>query len=138
MRPASLGLAASSVNRTCPAARAPRDRVQPVLEFGDHAEVAAAAAQRPEQVRVLLGAGPQHLTCGSDDPGGQQVVARQPVLRGEPAEPAAQGQPAYAGVADRAAGGGQAMSLGGRVQLRQRCPAADPGGPPTGMDITTR
>ena len=51
------------------------DRVQPVLELGDHAEVAAAAAQRPEQVRVLLGAGPQHLAGGGDDLGGQQVVA---------------------------------------------------------------
>ena len=34
------------------------DRVQPELELGDHAEVAAAAAQRPEQLRVLPGAGP--------------------------------------------------------------------------------
>jgi hypothetical protein len=35
------------------------DRVQAVLEGGHHAEVAAAAAaQRPEQVRLLLDAGP--------------------------------------------------------------------------------
>ena len=35
------------------------DRVQPELELGDHAEVAAAAAQRPEQVRVLVLGRPQ-------------------------------------------------------------------------------
>jgi hypothetical protein len=103
--------------------------VQPELELGDHAEVAAAAAQRPEQVRVLLRAGPQHLAGGGDDLGGQQVVTRQPELRGEPAEPAAQGQPADPGVADRAAGSGQPVRLGGRVELRQRGPAAGPGGP---------
>ena len=99
------------------------------LEPCDHPEVAAAAAQRPEQVRALLAAGPQHLPGGGDNLGGQQVVAGQPVLRGEPAEPAAQGQPADPGVADRAAGGGQAMRLGGRVELRQRGAAAHPGGP---------
>ena len=32
------------------------DRVQPVLEHGDDAEVAATAPQRPEQIGVLVGA----------------------------------------------------------------------------------
>ena len=36
-------------------------RVQRELELGDDAEVAAAPAQRPEQVRMRIGARAQHL-----------------------------------------------------------------------------
>ena len=78
-------------------------RVRPELELGDDAEVAATPAQCPEQVGVLPGGRAQHLAVRGDDLGGEQVVADQPVLAGEPAEAAAEGETADAGVADRAA-----------------------------------
>ena len=57
------------------------DLVQRELELGDDAEVAAAAADRPEQVRVLgLGGGPR-LAVGGDH------ARRDQVVDGEPADP---------------------------------------------------
>ena len=50
-------------------------RVRPELEGRHDAEVAAAAAQCPEQVRVLLGAGGEEATVGGHDVGRDQVVA---------------------------------------------------------------
>ena len=79
------------------------DLVQPELEPGRDAEVAAAAADRPEQVRVRLGVHAQELAVGGHDLGGQQVVDRQAVLADEVADAAAQGDPAdpdRAGVAE--------------------------------------
>src|SRR5262245_40634421 len=50
------------------AANVPRpDRMQPELELGDDAEVAAAAAQRPEQLRVAVRAGLYDVAVGGDD-----------------------------------------------------------------------
>ena len=56
------------------------DRMQPERERGDHAEVAAAAAHRPEQVGVLLGAGRDEAAVGQHHVGRQQVVDGQAVL----------------------------------------------------------
>jgi hypothetical protein len=57
-----------------------RDRVQPELEPGRHPEVAAAAADRPEQVRMPLVIDAQQPAVGGHDLGGQQVVDGQAVL----------------------------------------------------------
>ena len=78
------------------------DRVQPVLERGGDAEVAAAAAQAPEQLglgarRRRACARPSAVTSSTD----AQVVDGQAVLAHQVAEPAAERQPADAGVADR-------------------------------------
>src|SRR4051794_31695147 len=54
-------------------------RVQPVGEPGDDAEVAAPAAQCPEQVGVPVLVGGEHAAVGGDHLGGEQVVAGQPV-----------------------------------------------------------
>ena len=54
------------------------DRVQPVLERGDDAEVAAAAADGPEEIGVLGGARVDELAVGEHDVGAQQVVDRHP------------------------------------------------------------
>ena len=83
-RPARLGASRSKSRRSCgassngctisPASHLRADRVQLELEAGDHAEVAAAAADRPEQVGVLVGAGAHRLAVGGHDVGGEQVV----------------------------------------------------------------
>ena len=76
---------------------AARDRVQRVeleLEARDDAEVAAAAADRPEEVRVSLIVDLQDPAVGEDDLGGEQVVDRQALLADEIPDAAAGRQPA--------------------------------------------
>ena len=95
----------------------PGHRVQPVGEGGDHAEVAAPAAQRPEQVGMGVSAGLQNLPVRGDDLRAEQVVARQPGQPVQPADPAAERQPGDASGADHSAGGGQPELTRGGVQL---------------------
>jgi hypothetical protein len=91
--------------------------VQAELELGDHAEVAAAAADRPEQVGILVRRGPLDPPVGGDQLGRGEVVDGQPGLAGQPAHATAQRQPADTGVTDRAGGHGQAVRLRGGVQV---------------------
>ena len=76
---------------------ASRDRVhrmEPELEARHDAEVAAAAADRPEEVRVALVVDLQDPAVGEDDLGGEQVVDRQALLADEIPDAAAGRQPA--------------------------------------------
>ena len=59
------------------------DLLEPEAEPGRDAEVAAAAADRPEQVRVRLGVHAEELAVGGDDLGGEEVVDREAVLADE-------------------------------------------------------
>ena len=93
-------------------------RVQAVLERGDHADVGAAAAHRPEEVGMLGGAGRAQLPVGGDDVDGHHVVARQPVLAVEPADAAAKGQARDAGGRDVAGRRGEAERPGTRGRAR--------------------
>src|SRR5204862_7817673 len=68
------------------------------------AEVAAAAAQAPEQLRVLAGARAHHVPLGGDDVGRTQVVRGQAVLAHQPADAAAERQAGDAGARDEPAG----------------------------------
>ena len=56
------------------------DLVQPVLEGDDDAEVAGAAAQAPEEIRVLGLGGGDEPPVGRDEVHGEQVVDRQAVI----------------------------------------------------------
>ena len=87
------------------------DLVQPELERGHDAEVAAAAAECPEQVGVLVGRGAQDPPVGGHDLGREEVVDGQTGPAAEPADPAAEREPADAGVADEAADRGQPVRL---------------------------
>ena len=64
------------------------DRVEPVLQARDDAEVAAAAAQRPEQLRLGLGVHAAQPPVRGDDLRREQVVDGQPVLAHEEADAA--------------------------------------------------
>jgi hypothetical protein len=98
--------------------------VQAELEFGDHAEVAAAAADRPEQVRVLLRCSPLDPPVRGDHLGRGEVVDAQPGLAGQPPHAATEREPADTGVTDMAGGHRQAVRLRGGVQAgQQRTPA---------------
>jgi hypothetical protein len=68
-------------------------RVQADLEAGDDAEVAAAAADGPEQLRMRLVIHAQELAVGGHHLGGQQVVDGQPVLADQVADPPARVRP---------------------------------------------
>ena len=85
--------------------------VQGVLERGDHPEVAAAAAQRPEQVRVLLRAGVHQLPVRRDEVGADQVVGGQAAAPDQPAESAAEGEPGDPGRRHHPPGHGEPEGL---------------------------
>jgi hypothetical protein len=104
------------------------DLVRAEGEGGDDAEVAPAAAQRPEQVRVPVLVGRDQGAVGQHHVGGQQVVHGQAEAPGQVADAAAQGQPADAGGGDEAAGDGHPEGHGGVVDIRPQRPAVDPHG----------
>jgi hypothetical protein len=81
---------------------------------GDHAEVAAAgAAQRPEQLPIVLLVTVDDAAVRQDDPRPEQVVAGQAVLAAEDPQPAAERE---AGDPDR----GTAAGRDGQPMLGQR------------------
>ena len=94
--------------------------MEPVDERGHDAEVAAAAADRPEEVRVLVGARPQQLAVGGDDVGGEQVVAGQAVLAVEPADAATSVRPAMPVDRDCPERSRQTERLRGAVEVGQQ------------------
>jgi hypothetical protein len=83
----------------------------------DHAEVAAAAAQRPQQVRVVVAVGADEGTVGEHDLGGDEVVGGQPEATAQAAVPAAEREPDDADTAARAGDGGQPERLCGRQEV---------------------
>ena len=111
-----------------------RDRVEAVLEGRDDPEVAPTAAQRPEQVAVLGLARGDDVTARRHDLGRQEVVARQPVLAGEVADPSAQGEPGDPGRADDAARGRQTVLVGRVVETRPLAATAGARGLRVGID----
>jgi hypothetical protein len=93
------------------------DRVEVVLERRGNAEVAAAAANGPEEVGVLIGA------CAEDPPvrhnqiGGAQVVQCEAVLGHQPSDPASERQSGYSGAANYSSRRRKTMDLGLPVEL---------------------
>jgi len=116
-------------------AQHPVQRAQPELEARRHPEVAAAAAQRPEQVRVVLGVGTPHLAVGGHHLGGQQVVDRQAVLSDQVADATGQRDPADADRAGVAEPGRQAMHVGGGGVLAGGQARLRPGAARLGVDV---
>ena len=110
------------------------DRVELEGELGDDTEVAAAAAQPPEQVGVLAGVGADDAAIRQDDGRRDQVVAGQAVGIAQPAETAAERQAGHAGDADHAAGGRQSVGLRRRVDIAPGRAAADKRQPLLGVD----
>ena len=98
-------------------------RMERVLEGGRNAEVAAAAAQRPEEVGIGFGVDVEDVSVGCDEFDGGQVVGRKPVFRHQPAEPATQSEAGDARGRDRPAGDGEPMGRGLAVQLAPEHPA---------------
>ena len=108
--------------------------VQLELELGHDAEVAAATAQPPEQLGVLLRRGAHDLAIRGDQLERDHVVAGQSVLAGEPAHAAAQGQPTHTRVRDVAGRGGHLVRLGRRIERTEQSTSLDPCSPVIRVD----
>jgi hypothetical protein len=108
-------------------------RMQAKLDLRSDAEVAAPAAQPPQQLGVAAGARPDHAAVRGDELGGDQVVAGETELCGEMADAAAEGEPGDARRAHHAAGGHEAGRLSGGVEVQPGRAALGCGDPPLGI-----
>src|SRR5206468_3521287 len=93
------------------------DGVKPVRERRDDAKVASASSQGPEEVLILFGAHAYQAAVGRDYIGGEEVVQGEAVLAAQPADAAASGETPDPGVCVGATSRGEAVSLGGCVEL---------------------
>ena len=111
------------------------DLVQPEQERGDDSEVAAAAADRPVEVRILVGGRPHALAAREHDIRLEQVVDRKAVLARQVAEAAPEREAPDAGRRDDPARRGKAVLVGGPVDLAPGAAAADPDRPGLRVDL---
>jgi hypothetical protein len=109
--------------------------VHPEQERGDDAEVAAAAADRPVQVGVLVGARAHAVAARQHQLGLEQVVDREAVPPCEVTQAAAQGEASDAGRGDDPARRGEAVLVRRLVDLAPRAAAADADGPGLRIDV---
>ena len=103
--------------------------MQAEFEVRDDAEVAAAAAHAPEQIRILLGAGVPKLSVGGDHVHRLEVVDRHAESAREATEAAAGRQAAHAGVRHRAERRHESVRHALVIHLAEQRAALDPGAP---------
>src|SRR5439155_21916540 len=108
--------------------------MEPELERRCDPEIAAAAAQAPEQVRLGSLGDVEDLALGGHEFDRHEVVDRQAVRAHEPAEPAAEGQPGNAGRRDDTAGRGEVVDRRLAVELAPGRAALDPHRPRRRVD----
>src|SRR5580700_2166922 len=68
-------------------------RMQLIFEARRNTEIAASAAYGPEQIGLLVLAGPYRLAVGGDELDGHKIVEGETILANEPTQTAAQGEP---------------------------------------------
>jgi hypothetical protein len=112
-----------------------RDRVQLHLEGGDDAEAPAAAAQRPEQVAVVVGVDATQLSVSGDELDGGDAVGRQPELAGVPADSPAERVAGDADVRRGAVQRGEAEIGCPRDDVGPSRARRDPGDPALDVDL---
>ncbi len=109
--------------------------VKPILEGRHHPEIAAPAAQPPEQLGVFVGSGAPELTVRRHDVGGQEVVADEPVLAHQPSHAPAEGEAGDARLAHHPARGGEAESLRLVIEVLPQDSGLSPGRLGRGIDV---
>ena len=103
------------------------DRLQAVLEARGHAEVAAASANRPEQIGLGSAVDAAQLAVGGHDLSGKHAVDRESMLAGQISNAAAQGDAANSNRTRIAESGRQSVSAHG-ARVRRGCkPGLRPG-----------
>ena len=110
--------------------------MEAVFEGRDDAEVPPTAAHPPEEIRVLGGAGGQEAPIRSDEIDGEEIITREPVFPGQPAQAPAQREARDARRGVRAAGGGQTKRLGFVIEFAPCDPAFRTGRPSRGSTRT--
>ena len=95
-------------------------------EGGDHTEVAAATAQRPEQITVRLFAGGDETAVGQHHIGGDQIVDGEAETARQVADPTAQSQPTNPGRGHKTRRQRQSKRPGGMVHITPDTTAVDP------------
>jgi hypothetical protein len=113
------------------------DGMQSEHEPRDDAEVAAAAPDRPEEVRMLGRARAHEIPGCGHDLGRLEVVDGEAVLAAEPAEAAAEREPRDSGRGIDPERRGQAMRLGRGVEIGEQSPGLDGGPATSGVDLRT-
>jgi hypothetical protein len=111
------------------------DRVRLELERGHDAEVAAAPADRPEEVGIALLARGDDSAGREHDLGRQQVVHGHPVLAHQPGDPAAEREARDPGERDDAAWGCEPERGGGAVELADPDTGLRADRAPPGVDV---
>ena len=109
--------------------------MQPVLQACDDAEVAAAAAQRPEQLRLGLRVDAALPPVGGDDLRREQVVDGQAVLAHEEADAAGERDAADSDRARVAEAGGEPVLARRQGERAGGQPRAGPGRAPGGIEL---
>ena len=99
------------------------DGLQLILEGRHDAEISAAAAQGPEQVRVFIGAGADEFAVGGHDLEGSNVVDGEAVLSDQPAGAAAERQARDPSVRNDTGWRRQAVNVSFLVEISKLCAA---------------
>src|SRR5690606_38633289 len=111
------------------------EAVQPELQARHHAEVPAAAANRPEQVWVRFVVDVPDAPVSRHDLGGEHVVNGEAVLANEVPDTAAEGEPADADRSGVAEAGAEAVPCGRGGVLGGGEAGLSPRGTPLGVDL---
>jgi hypothetical protein len=114
------------------------DAVEPELEGRHDTEVPTTAADRPEEVGIVLLTGYVEAAVTGDDVCGEQVVAGQSQAAREISDPAAEGQAAHSGGGNDAACRRKAKRVPRRVEVAPRRAAFDTGRLREGVDTDRR
>ena len=106
-----------------------------VFERGHDTEVATAAPDAPEEVRVVLLAGRNEVALGGYHVCRDEVVTGEAELWGEPAESAAKSKAGNACCGHDARRNSETEGLGLMVRVTQRHARLDPGGASDRIDV---
>ena len=121
-----------------PAGVSSLDRVELELHRGHDAEAPAAAAQRPEQLGLVVGVGADVAAVGGDELDRGDAVGGEAVLAAEPADAAAERVADDADVRRGAGERGEAVGEAGAVTSAQIAPARDAGAAGLRVDLRRR
>ena len=106
-------------------------------EARHHAEIAAATAKGPEQVRVIRFTGRYKAAVGEHDVGLDETVAGEAILPSEISMSAAERQAGDAGSGDDAERHGLAEQMSGVIDFARRAARTDPDCPAFRIDVDT-
>ena len=98
--------------------------MQPEREGCDDAKIAAAAAKRPEQIGIFVGARFYKFAVGQDHIDRKQIIDAQSAFSGEMTDAAAQGQSADASCRNDSAWRSESERVGGVINVAPDASAA--------------